>query len=159
MESHLKCHTSGVKAKTGKCWKELHENEENSSNISNSVPPVPSNVNDKIAKIKNQFKFNPDSNKPYECNFCQKTFVKKMLVRQHLVQHSAIKPYNCHVCDKGFNYKQSMEFHMKTHANQGQTIDTSMSEPAPPPARYLQHSSTAKCPADPTSAQALQLEL
>ena len=69
----------------------------------------------KLEELRRQFTFKANSPKPFECDHCKKRFGTRVLVRQHLVQHSEVKPFKCQQCDKGFNYKQQFQLHMKSH--------------------------------------------
>ena len=76
---------------------------------------VVENSEQKLEELRRQFTFKANSPKPFECDHCKKRFGTRVLVRQHLVQHSDVKPFKCQQCDKGFNYKQQFQLHMKTH--------------------------------------------
>lgn len=56
--------------------------------------------------------------KPFECNSCQKTFVRKEDLARHAMVHTDIKPHECPVCAKCFALKTSLRTHMYTHSKE-----------------------------------------
>ncbi|XP_047099998.1 zinc finger and SCAN domain-containing protein 22-like isoform X1 [Schistocerca piceifrons] len=67
-----------------------------------------------------------DVERPFECQLCQKRFVRKHHLQAHLRSHSGIKPFNCPLCGKALSSKQSVGIHLRQH------------EPVPPVSRQHQ---------------------
>ena len=51
--------------------------------------------------------------KSYECDFCDKKFVEKRLLKRHAVIHLKITPYKCEKCNKGFKHNNQLYRHKK----------------------------------------------
>ena len=51
--------------------------------------------------------------KTYECDFCDKKFVEKRLLKRHAVIHLKITPYKCKKCNKGFKHNNQLYRHKK----------------------------------------------
>ena len=51
--------------------------------------------------------------KLYECDFCDKKFVEKRLLKRHAVIHLKITPYKCEKCNKGFKHNNQLYRHKK----------------------------------------------
>lgn len=46
--------------------------------------------------------FSREQRKPYQCQICDKRFLRKYNLKTHCYIHSDEKPYKCSICDKGF---------------------------------------------------------
>ncbi|GFR65344.1 zinc finger protein 585A [Elysia marginata] len=53
--------------------------------------------------------------KPFKCDQCDKSFMRKAYLKAHQVLHTGKKPYQCSLCDRGFMIKKQLEIHVKTH--------------------------------------------
>lgn len=53
--------------------------------------------------------------KPFTCDQCSSTFIKKSHLERHLFSHSEIKPFPCSSCNKGLTTKQQLKRHEITH--------------------------------------------
>ena len=51
--------------------------------------------------------------KTYECDFCDKKFAEKRLLKRHAVIHLKITPYKCKKCNKGFKHNNQLYRHKK----------------------------------------------
>lgn len=51
----------------------------------------------------------------YSCPYCQRTFVVKAILRDHVYSHLGVKQYTCLVCDKTFNTQTERMDHMQEH--------------------------------------------
>merc|ERR1712126_21756 len=57
--------------------------------------------------------------KPYECEFCGKSFKVKHNMVVHRRLHTGEKPFDCQICSKRFASKSSLNGHTKkAHPNQ-----------------------------------------
>ena len=50
----------------------------------------------------------------YECDFCDKIFKEKRLLKCHLVIHQKTTPYKCTNCEKEFRHSNQLYRHRKT---------------------------------------------
>jgi len=55
------------------------------------------------------------SEKPYACESCDKSFVKKDDLKSHARTHSGEKPYACESCEKRFSKHSALTVHARTH--------------------------------------------
>ncbi|SCW04616.1 LAFE_0H17480g1_1 [Lachancea fermentati] len=53
--------------------------------------------------------------RPFKCEQCSRTFVKKSHLERHLFTHSSEKPFHCSYCGKGVTTKQQLKRHEVTH--------------------------------------------
>lgn len=58
-------------------------------------------------------KSRPDTSRPYQCKFCQKTFGWKKVLVNHLRIHTGEKPFTCSTCDKQFGAASALAYHRK----------------------------------------------
>lgn len=54
----------------------------------------------------------------YQCQHCNKKFIHKSQVDQHMLKHTGLKPYTCPKCDKSYSQKGSLTQHMRTHTGE-----------------------------------------
>jgi len=54
-------------------------------------------------------------NRPYQCTFCQRSFAHHTNLVNHMRIHRSEKPYQCDHCHKSFALASIMERHRKTH--------------------------------------------
>ncbi|KAL0859741.1 hypothetical protein ABMA27_010102 [Loxostege sticticalis] len=53
--------------------------------------------------------------KPYQCNYCQKSFFGKERLRDHLITHTTAKNVYCTVCNQKCENKACLKLHMRKH--------------------------------------------
>ena len=53
--------------------------------------------------------------KPFTCNYCDKTFTQASSAKTHERIHTGEKPYGCEFCDKKFTQSYSAKIHEKLH--------------------------------------------
>ena len=62
------------------------------------------------------------SNKPkkslFHCELCEKTFVGKSALKQHLSIHSGEKQFKCDFCEKSYRQKYSLSIHLRVHSGE-----------------------------------------
>lgn len=56
--------------------------------------------------------------KPYQCEICPKTFVQIGNYRAHMRIHSMERPFVCSICDKSYNQSSALTVHMRSHTNE-----------------------------------------
>lgn len=56
-------------------------------------------------------------NKMFSCSECDKQFLSKAAVRNHIKVHSHLDSYDCLDCEKSFSTKYNLQAHLKTHEN------------------------------------------
>ncbi|XP_063243081.1 zinc finger protein 431-like isoform X2 [Bacillus rossius redtenbacheri] len=54
----------------------------------------------------------------FACSTCEKRFVLKSKLQQHLILHSGEKKYECNLCFKSFALNSYLSSHLKTHKKQ-----------------------------------------
>lgn len=64
----------------------------------------------------------PDSEeylqRKHKCEVCEKRFIGRSNLVDHLRHHANVKPYQCEYCDKAFVQKGSLVCHMRTHTQE-----------------------------------------
>lgn len=63
--------------------------------------------------------------KPYVCEYCNKSFVHSTKLKRHKRMHTGEKPYSCSICDRSFAQKEYLSIHLRTHVS---TYDIQLSE-------------------------------
>ena len=57
--------------------------------------------------------------KIHACHLCDKVFVRKRSLQQHVLTHGDTKAFRCQICDKEYAYESSLWSHMKSHEEGG----------------------------------------
>ena len=58
--------------------------------------------------------------KPFKCQYCNKSFAKSQLLKIHQRIHTEEKPYKCQQCDKSFVQSSSLKTHEISHTGEKQ---------------------------------------
>ena len=58
------------------------------------------------------------SDKPYQCDMCDKAFTQSSHLDTHRKIHSGLKPFQCEECDKTFARKGDLTVHSRTHSGE-----------------------------------------
>ncbi|KAL4707484.1 hypothetical protein ACJJTC_000236 [Scirpophaga incertulas] len=58
-----------------------------------------------------------NKSKQHQCTLCHKRYNSKVLLSDHMYQHTGDRPYSCNVCGKTFASKYSHQAHLKTHSS------------------------------------------
>lgn len=56
--------------------------------------------------------------RPYQCDHCDKAFVQKGSLICHMRTHTLERPFACNVCDKTFSQASSRQIHMRIHTQE-----------------------------------------
>ena len=56
--------------------------------------------------------------KPYSCQYCQKSFSQVNTLNSHLRVHNGEKPYSCDICKKSFAYLYARNSHRRIHTGE-----------------------------------------
>lgn len=69
--------------------------------------------NTRLYRVHKRMHFN--NSKPYECPVCQKMYVSKTILEEHMNTHTGVRPFKCPECPKDFASKCTLQTHMKIH--------------------------------------------
>ncbi|KAM7341500.1 uncharacterized protein ACRADG_009307 [Cochliomyia hominivorax] len=67
----------------------------------------------RLYKVHKRMHFN--NNKAFECPVCQKMYVSKAILEEHMNTHTGVRPFKCSECPKDFASKYTLQTHMKIH--------------------------------------------
>uniref|UniRef100_A0A336MGD8 CSON000767 protein n=1 Tax=Culicoides sonorensis TaxID=179676 RepID=A0A336MGD8_CULSO len=56
--------------------------------------------------------------KSYSCTYCEKAFTQYGNLKAHIRSHTKQKPYECKICQKAYTQSSALKIHMRTHTNQ-----------------------------------------
>jgi uncharacterized Zn-finger protein len=56
--------------------------------------------------------------KPFECNYCHKSFGRQIHLQLHLRTHTGERPYVCDICGRAFAQGGDMRRHKMTHTGE-----------------------------------------
>ena len=59
-----------------------------------------------------------DSNKPFACDICRKSFKHKIAILNHRRIHTGERPYECEVCKKTFSQSSGLAGHVRVHTGE-----------------------------------------
>ncbi|GFN76931.1 Zinc finger protein 208 [Plakobranchus ocellatus] len=57
--------------------------------------------------------------KTHACHLCEKVFMRKRSLQQHVLTHAERKAFSCEICKKEYAYESSLWSHMKSHDEGG----------------------------------------
>ncbi|KAK6631297.1 hypothetical protein RUM44_005823 [Polyplax serrata] len=57
----------------------------------------------------------PEENRPYRCNVCNKMFTQMNNLKVHVLSHNQEKQFYCDKCGRGFTHKSNFNVHMRKH--------------------------------------------
>ena len=74
----------------------------------------------KISNLNSHISITHNSNRPYKCGICQKTFKTRYAMEKvHMLLHDNRRPLlYCSLCPKSFRKKEYLNMHMKRHKNE-----------------------------------------
>lgn len=59
-----------------------------------------------------------ESDDPYRCNICAKTFAVPARLTRHYRTHTGEKPFRCEFCNKSFSVKENLSVHRRIHTKE-----------------------------------------
>ena len=62
--------------------------------------------------------YDKQTENPFVCRICLKTFTRKNNLKQHMAGHSDSRPFECTECDRRFAKKANLKSHMLTHSGE-----------------------------------------
>ncbi|KAL7049580.1 hypothetical protein ACKWTF_003777 [Chironomus riparius] len=57
----------------------------------------------------------PNTEKPFQCNVCEKQFRQLSTLANHMKIHTGEKPFKCHICSREFRQSSTLTNHIKIH--------------------------------------------
>ncbi|XP_055541565.1 uncharacterized protein LOC129727605 [Wyeomyia smithii] len=67
--------------------------------------------------------FEQGSERPYKCNYCNKSFTRRTSVQRHLLLHCDARDRKCTICDRSFMSATSLRLHLRSHSGNQQQED------------------------------------
>ncbi|XP_068096698.1 zinc finger protein 664-like isoform X2 [Hyperolius riggenbachi] len=58
------------------------------------------------------------TNKPFQCNICEKYFKTLGILNVHIKTHSGVRPHQCTECGRGFRDNWNLKVHQKIHTGE-----------------------------------------
>lgn len=69
-----------------------------------------------------------ESYRPFRCDLCDKTFIRKTHLNRHMTLHDSTKQFECNVCHKKFNRKDNLQAHLKMHVKDGVLMESQLQQ-------------------------------
>jgi Zinc finger, C2H2 type len=66
--------------------------------------------------------------KIFKCDYCDRSFVQMGNYKQHLRIHTDEKPFTCEFCNKSYTQSSALKIHKRTHTGKGLGFPTSLAD-------------------------------
>ena len=66
--------------------------------------------------------------KKYKCELCEKYFVSRQNLKEHIFTHTGAKPYECSYCGEFFRQISQLSLHRRTHEFKEINLESELTE-------------------------------
>jgi uncharacterized Zn-finger protein len=56
--------------------------------------------------------------RPFSCNICNKSFIYRSNIENHIRVHTGERPFSCDICKKSFAQLTNLNTHMRVHSGE-----------------------------------------